>query len=330
MISESIDAKTSELVRTFSGNADGLALAVRDWYRLFPQSFFRIANRELRPERDTLILQMMLADTDCCRHLCDPVLLEMRDAIALARNLQTAGQHLDIRLAQAAIEWADDGANRDSLRRCLSLLDSLTPGSRITGFLVQLLTSRDGVVRSKAFELLLRSSSNEREGQTSSWDPMLPQLFHRTWGFNEQNIRGWLGDPDPRVRANLIEFLSRTYPEVEWVHEVLREHLSDPHGRVAANSAVGLLRMGIETEAITRLSEMAAHADPNIRSSAAWAMGQARNPQFSALLDRLRTDADPRVRWNALKSMKRARNLAALQEKSTESPDLPATGTSDG
>ena len=62
MITESIDNKTVELIEEFSGATEGLALPIRDWYRLFPQSFFRVAPAVLNRERDILILRLMLED----------------------------------------------------------------------------------------------------------------------------------------------------------------------------------------------------------------------------------------------------------------------------
>lgn len=330
VIPESIDAKTSELVRTFAGNQDGLALPIRDWYQLFPQSFYRIAPKELRPDRDVLIFQLMLSDTECCRYLCDAGILDMPSAIELARNLFAVGQHLDIRLAHAAIEWAERSTDRESLRRCLQLLDSLKPGDRINDFLVPLLTSRDAFVRSKAFDLLLQSSNSQSERRATIRDQRLPSQFQRTWEFNETHVREWLKDPDPRVRANLIEVLGKMYRGVEWVRQALLDHLSDPHGRVVANSAVALFQMGNEDEAIDRLCAMASSQDADGRNSAAWAMGQIAHPKFPEILNKLRTDRDSRVRWNALKSLKRVHKGAIRnveRETNLELPGELATGT---
>ena len=330
MIPESIDAKTSELVRTFSANQDGLALPIRDWYQLFPQSFFRIAPKELRPDRDVLILQLMLADPECCRYLCDASILDVPSAVELARNLFGVGQHLDIRLALAAIEWAERGTDRESLRRCLQLLDSLKPGDRINDFLVPLLTYRDAFVRSKAFDLLLQSSNSQSERRPTIRDQRLPSQFQKTWEFNETHVREWLKDPDPRVRANLIEILGKMYRGVEWVRQALLDHLADPNARVAANSAVALFQMGNEDEATDRLGSMASSQDGDTRNSAAWAMGQIADTRFQETLNKMRTDSDSRVRWNALKSLNRVHKGAtrnADREPNLEVPGELATGT---
>ncbi len=320
MISVFIDEKTAELIRMFSGTGDGLALPIRDWFELFPDSFYRIGHRELAPDRDPFVLQMMLNDAECCRRLCDANLLDTPAAIALARKLFAVGQHLDIRLAHTAIEWAGDNDNRKALRRCLLLLESLNPGPRINTFLLQLLTSQEGVIRCKALEMLIRSSMNEYAAELRLGGAITPQL-QRPSALTEENIRSWLQDPDPRVRANLIEFLAGMCADLEWVTDVLRDHLSDAHGRVAANSAVGLLRLGQESEATTRLKEMASHEDAGLRSSAAWAMGQLPNRNFAEVLHRLRGDTDPRVRWNALRSLKRMHSAAPKPSETASGTD---------
>jgi HEAT repeat protein len=74
---------------------------------------------------------------------------------------------------------------------------------------------------------------------------------------------------------------------------------------VTSGSRIGiaLVRLGLEERAADRVIEMAASADPLIRRSAAWAMGQVPNAHLSDVLNGLRTDSNERVRRHALKSL---------------------------
>jgi hypothetical protein len=223
----------------------------------------------------------MAEDKRCCDYLCDPALLSAGAAIRLTRSLLLVEPRLDLRLAHAAVQWADIEEEQNALRRSLEILEAVTSGSRIGGALVQLLSCRNLAVRSKVAELLVRSATIRS---------------HRT-------IREWLRNPDARVRANVLEALADVGQERTWIPQILLDSLNDPDGRAAANAAIGLYRLGLEDTAIAGLTEMAASKDPSIRRSAAWAMGQVPNGQLFEVLNRLRSDSNERVRRHALKSL---------------------------
>ncbi|HXJ42217.1 MAG TPA: HEAT repeat domain-containing protein [Bryobacteraceae bacterium] len=285
MIPASIDAKTAELVREFSLDVNRFAESLRDWYQLFPESFYRMAAAEFRLDQDYFAFRLMAEDSGCCRFLCDILLLDQPAAKRLAQSLFTVASDLDIRLAQSAVGWAEEGTRQPMVRRCLLLLETLPPSSRVNTALVQLLRSNDGAVRSKVFQLLIRSS------------------------FNEKNIRAWLRDPDPRIRANVIECLARTRPVPAWAREVVPAFLNDPSSRTTANAAVLLFQTGSEADAINKLSQMARDEDPGARASAAWAMGEVGDSGFRGVLNELRADTDTCVRRHALKSLGRIRKV---------------------
>jgi HEAT repeat protein len=205
---------------------------------------------------------------------------------------------LDIRLARVALEWAGIEDKQKLLRRCLEILEAIAASCRIKSALTQLLECPDAHVRSKAVDLLVRSSPDEA------------------------NVRDWLLDRDPRIRANVLESLGEVGGEMTWSRKILLEHLNDPHGRVAANSAVGLYRLGMEEAALARLSEMASSEEPSVRCSAAWAMGQTPNANLLEVLRQLRTDPAPQVRWHALKSLS-ALHRAGAKAKQDAADELP-------
>jgi hypothetical protein len=210
-----IDAKTRELVGALSFDAAGAEQALGDWFGMFPESLYRVAEGAGR-KAGFFVCRLLASDAECCRHLCNPDLLNEQTSIELARSLIAVEPRLDIKLAQAAIEWsATAAADRKILRRCLAILEALESGSRITSALVQLLNCGNASVRSKVIELLVR------------------------WSTNEANVREWLRDPDPRVRANVLESLAEIGQGAKWIRGILFDNLNDPNGRAAANAAVG-------------------------------------------------------------------------------------------
>jgi hypothetical protein len=127
-----IDAKTRELVGALSFDAAVAEQVLADWFRIFPESLYRVAGGTGR-KAGFSVHRLLASDAECCRHLCNPDLLNEQTSIELARSLISVEPRLDIRLAQAAIEWsATAAADRRILRRCLAILEALEAGSRIT------------------------------------------------------------------------------------------------------------------------------------------------------------------------------------------------------
>lgn len=276
---ENLDQKTRELVNTLAFDEPAAEAAVTDWFRMFPESLYRVAAAGLTAKAGRFVYRLIAEDADCCTHLCDPKLMDGPAATKLARSLQLADPRFDIRLTHAAIEWGAVGGYEKHMRQCLGILEEMGSGSRINSGLVQLLKCSNPSVRSKVVDILIRSSANAA------------------------NIREWLRDPDPRIRANVLESLSEVGRDGKWIQQILLDNLNDPHGRAAANAAIGLHRLGVEDAAVARLFEMATSGDPVIRCSAAWAIGQVPNVKLFDCLNQLRTDANERVRWHALKSL---------------------------
>ena len=283
MTPEIIDAPASPLTAGDSAAEDDL----RIWFQMVPELFFRLAGVGLAAETGSFVISLMASDKECCHYLCNPELMDSPSAARLARILIRAEPRLDIRLAEAASDWAENAENRKPLYRCLEILEAIGPGSRIKFSLVQMFACSNSDIRSKMVGLLVRSSANEADA------------------------RRWLHDADPRVRANLLESISKIPEDLEWIPRVLRDHLDDPHGRAAANAAVGLYRRGPREPAVAALSGMAQQEDPKMRCSSAWAMGQISNPKLLEILHQLRTDGDSRVRWCALRSLSRLNRAGA-------------------
>ena len=72
---------------------------------------------------------------------------------------------------------------------------------------------------------------------------------------------------------------------------VLRAAARDANNRVAGNALFALYGIG-DTWAISELFKMAASDSPQVRSTAAWAMGETGDPRFSETLGRLMSESN--------------------------------------
>jgi len=282
--------KTRDLLGALSFGGPAAEDALCEWFEIFPDSLYRMAGAGLTHKAELFVYRLLAADRECCRYLCDTTLLKPVEAAHLARSLL----FVDPRLVRAAIHWAAN-ANQKPLRRCLDILDAMSPRPGIEDALVRLLKCVDGAARARVVDILVRSSADET------------------------SVRTWLRDSDPRVRANVLESLVAREGEKGWIRQVLLEHLLDPHWRVATNAAVGLYKSGLEEPALAKLVEMALSGDPHVRCSSAWAMGRVLNVSVLETLHRLRKDPDERVRWNALRSLARI-NRAGVKQMPVEPP----------
>ena len=213
--------------------------------------------------------------------------LGTEEAVSLARSLGSAEPQLDVRLMRKLLGSAGGDAGfipTEAALRALRLVESISDGSRLTAYLIQLLRHPSGQVRSKAALLLGRAN------------------------LNLARIREFLAADDPRLRANAVESLwGQRGPEAK---AVMWQAAKNPHVRTAINALVGLCQAG-DAEARTKLVELAASTDAAQRSGAAWAMGQLGDPEFSAALETLSQDGDQKVRNMALRSGKRLRPAVA-------------------
>jgi HEAT repeat protein len=156
----------------------------------------------------------------------------------------------------------------------LRLLSEHSDGSRLVPGLMPLIRSADSRLRARAALLIARGTRSEA---------LAAQL---------------LTDPDPRVRANVLEGIA------DWLSgpQLLRESIRDPHHRVVTTAAVALERHDPE-EAARVLRACAENGDWRFRAAAAWAIGQARLAALADVVERLRQDAETPVRWNALRAI---------------------------
>lgn len=219
-----------------------------------------------------------------CRALLDPQGPPLSQAIRLAHRMREETPDLGLRLLRCAAEMRESGTDPDP-RRLLTLLCQAQGEVRVAYALMPYMRSADPQVRSKAALLIARSGLNPE------------------WALRQ------LKDPDPRVRANVIEGIGSS-PEPRRFLEALRQAARDRHHRVATTALIALFRLG-EESAADALREMASHPDSRFRAAAAWAMGQIGAAQFEPVLQTLRRDPHHAVRFCALRALVRHKGRRA-------------------
>jgi hypothetical protein len=204
----------------------------------------------------------------------------------VTRLLIDSEANFDVKLARKAVAWSACPEMVRRIIRAVEILAETTVNSRINPIIVQLSRSKDNTIRSKVRAVLARGCPNPA------------------------NVDRWIDDPDPRVRANVIEMLGLSASNSAWVRELLAKYAGDRNNRIAANALVGLFRFGERESAIAGVLRMAADQRAPFRGSAAWAMGEMPDRGLKGELERLRHDCDSIVRWNALRSLVRLRKRA--------------------
>jgi hypothetical protein len=204
-------------------------------------------------------------------------------ALILARKIASVEPFLDVHLVRQVVENAAGkvGAikNTEALQ-VLGLVDAISDCSRLGSYLVQFLNHPSDKVRSKAALMFGRSN------------------------WNLTRVERLMASEDSRLRANAVESLwGHRHPDVR---KVLWNATRDSCGRVVINALLGLCQLG-DREAYAQLVTLAGAADPVLRSGAAWAMGEAADPEFGEALEKLAEDGDAKVRAMAEKSRKKLR-----------------------
>lgn len=240
--------------------------------------FVRGAVQMLRSGGDNPGLQSLIPllakSSEALRQLLGPDTPEDRAAsIELARRLAKIEPDMDTKLLRLLPERDSDPANSISAERVLELLDAVPQSARIVAPLARLIHDPNPRVRAKVTLLMGRLVRSARASEER------------------------LTEADHRVRANAIESLWGE--KAAWVTDVLWRAAKDPHNRVAGNAMYALYKSQGSDKVAPHISQMASHAKPAFRATAAWVMGQTGDPQFLPALDKLTRDLYALVRKNA-------------------------------
>ena len=186
--------------------------------------------------------------------IVDPSLLALGDALRLARAALRIDDGVDYKilthLARPSREWPSGVPNAE-IMRVLIVIDAISDCERLGLPLMKFAKLNQPHLRSKAVKLLARATGNPR------WAESI------------------LTDPNPRVRANVIdEIAAQLGAKAE---PLLRKAAKDPHPRVSTAAMLGLCRLG-DKNTRESLNHLAAHGDETHRRAAAWALGQLDQP----------------------------------------------------
>ncbi|MBN2407182.1 MAG: HEAT repeat domain-containing protein [Elusimicrobia bacterium] len=111
-------------------------------------------------------------------------------------------------------------------------------------------------------------------------------------------------DPRPRARADSVEIIEEIFRDSPKAPEMLRPFLDDSDNRTRANAAKAYYRYDPE-KALAVLEGMSASEDKWMRLSAAWALGEIKDPNTSRLLEKLLEDPDIQVKNRARQSLEK-------------------------
>jgi len=272
-------------VEALSTNSQNQGRRLRELLDESPAVFQQVVAAMLASARDTPELRYVIALLSA-RGMLVPMLRDLSSsdrgaAGVVAQLAQRMDPRFDRSIARQAPEAkAPPDRARPNPEFLLGLLDALSGGLCLLPLLAPLRESEDPKIRARMALLLGRITRAQDWFQT---------LEH---------------DPDPRVRANVVESLW----SVEGASSLacFERSLQDRHHRVVANALVGLYLQGATT-GVSGLVRLAQHHESLFRAAATWAMGRTGDTRFLPVLRQMRRgpDQDSMVVRNALHAIAR-------------------------
>jgi hypothetical protein len=274
------------LVESFDRDAAGKS-RIKELLNHDPLAFLQAAVRVIKSAPSSLrgvqfMVSLLAANNLLLLTLCDPA-LDLAQAASLARMALQLDPMMDVALAKKVADATALGEPLPNAGRLMDVLGEISTGNRITSSLMRLWRSSDPQMRSKAVLLIGRSNRSVQWAQSR------------------------LAETDPRIRANAVEALWGL--DTAEAKAVLRAAAADSNNRVAGNALFALYAMG-DDSAIPEMLKMAASDCPQFRCSAAWAMGETGDPQFSETLARLMSESSAFVRKRAFVELSRLKAAA--------------------
>jgi hypothetical protein len=272
-------------VEALSTNSQNQGRRLRELLDESPVVFQQVVAAMLSSARDTPELRYVIALLSA-RGMLVPMLRDLSSsdrgaAGVVAQLAQRMDPRFDRSLARQAPEAkAPLDRARPNPEFLLGLLDALSGGLCLLPLLAPLRESEDPKIRARMALLLGRITRGQ------DWFQALEQ------------------DPDPRVRANVVESLW----SVEGASSLacFERSLQDRHHRVVANALVGLYLQGV-TSGVSGLVRLAQHHESLFRAAATWAMGRTGDTRFLPVLRQMRRgpDQNSMVVRNALHAIAR-------------------------
>ena len=231
------------------------------------------------------LVSLLLRENALHGALCDPALLRISQAAAVARLALMVDPHFGVDFARRLTSL--EVVNEQEAERILQIVEELSDSMRIRPSFAPLLHHPNRRIRSKAALLIGRLNRN-------------PELA------GEQ-----LSDDDERVRANAVEALWGSGDPA--CVAVFYDAASDVHQRVAGNAIVGLYMLH-HVSSIRLLHELSDRPSLAWQITAAWAMGITGSPRFQPVLTRMMSVGDPQLRQHAIRSLSRIRQTCRTSQ----------------
>jgi hypothetical protein len=174
--------------------------------------------------------------------------LSAEEATRLAQAAAKIDRGFDYKLlahtASSSPEWPDK-VDEDQVMRVLTIVDEISDCQRLVLPLIKFAKLRSMKLRSKAVKLMARGNTN------TNWADVV------------------LSDPNPRVRANLLEeFAAQLGRKAE---PLLRKASKDLNHRVCTAALLALSRLG-DHGSRERLEHFAVEGDTPMRRASVWAL----------------------------------------------------------
>jgi len=265
-------------VRNFEADATASRQQIRDLMDNHREHFYASSIEILKTVGDSrgaqYLVALMVANGMLLQALCNPD-LSRKQALSLGRAAQRVDPMTDVTLARIL---ADSGFGGGAVQiadpaELMDILCEIADAGHIMPSLMRMMRHPNTYLRSKAVKLIGRGS------QSAKWV--------MAWAMAR------LAESDPRVRANAVESLwGVDTPEAR---TLLSFAANDANNRVVANALLGLYLLG-ESSVLADVVRLAGHESALFRSSAAWVMGEARDPRFTEALRPMISDPDAKVR----------------------------------
>jgi hypothetical protein len=244
------------------------------------------------------------------RKLCDPALFNLEDAIEQAKDSAREVPGFEFHIFTFLQNLCQ--ARHVSLPTVFRGLDIL--GGMLRGGI-----PGNPEMHEERLITMLRTFLNMSDPQIASKCVLAigGQCRNMAW------VRDVMSESDDRMRANLIESLwKRTEPDVQ---AILRNAVTDPHPRVAANAVYGLYLLGNDAW-IPGLERLTGNDQAAFRKAGIWMLKSSSIPDAPARLKLLIRDADTDVRraaFDALIHLREARQKGPAAPVAADVATLP-------
>lgn len=288
----------ASLVEGFTDNPVASGKLLQRLFLDDPKQFLIDALPLLRSAPDTqgfyYILALLHSQNLILKNLCDPLLFNKKESIALARRMSRVEPLFDMKLIKLLLANQELPALKEKEQetqtvaglRLLEIMSEVSDRGRSL-LLAQLLHHSNPQVRSKAALLV---------GKTTQDVKWVSQRMNET---------------DSRIRANAVEALWGL--ESEECRQVFLEALEDPANRVVGNGVLGLYRLGVPS-AVGSMVSMVNHPDDGFKKTGFWVIGESGDVRFLSILARLMRESSPSIRsyvFRAFARLKQKRSLLA-------------------